>query len=472
LRCSQRIFVTSLSLQLFTLRGSGGECRANHSLIIEGKKGNKVMSNAESQGKFVWHELLTTDSAAAAAFYTKVVAWKTQPWEQDASYSMWVAKNGPVGGLAGLGDSGAAHWLSYVGVPDVAATIEAAKGLGAKVVKGATDLPSGGTYAVLADPQGAEFGVYASTATSDSDSAAPGPGEFTWHELATSDARAAMEFYTKLFGWEVGPVHDMGPAGDYHLFLRGGNQYGGMYVSDNQLGGPSWLCYIGVEDAGKAAAAAKAAGGRVLNGPMEVPGGSWVAQVMDREGAAFAVHESRMAATAKPAEKAAAKPAKAKPAKAAANGGAASSITKPPATESTTTGGAASSITKPPATESTTGGAASSITKPPRVRSTGGAASSITKPPAAASLSASAPAKSAAKKGKKKAAPAKKAAAKKSAKKAAPAAKRAPAKKAGKSAAKGKAKGAAKKAAGKKKSAAKRAPAKKKASRGKAKKHR
>ena len=60
------------------------------------------MSNADPRGKFVWHELLSGDAAAATAFYTKVVPWKSQPWEQDSSYSMWVAKNGPVGGIAKL----------------------------------------------------------------------------------------------------------------------------------------------------------------------------------------------------------------------------------------------------------------------------------------------------------------------------------------------------------------------------------
>ena len=412
------------------------------------------MSNADPRGKFVWHELLSADAAGATAFYTKVVAWKTQPWEQDASYSMWVAKNGPVGGIASLDGAAAPHWLPYIGVNDVAATVETAKGLGGRVLKEKTEMPNGGSYAVLADPQGAEFAVYKSGAPANG-SPAPAAGDFTWHELATSDAKAAMDFYTKLVGWEVGPTHDMGaPAGLYHLFLHEGNQYGGIFVADTG-GGPSWLCYVGVEDAGKAVAAAKSAGGRVLNGPMEVPGGSWVAQVLDPEGAPFAVHEpaKAVAAAAKPAK--AAKPAASitKPPQAKAD----ASITKPPQAKADASitkppqAKADASITKPPQAK-----ADASITKPPQAKP----AASITKPPQAAKKSAKkAPAKAAAKKGKK--AAAKKAPAKKKA---------APAKQAAKkSAAKGKAKAAAKKG---KKAAAKKAPAKKKASRAKAKKHR
>ncbi|MEJ1966319.1 MAG: VOC family protein [Gammaproteobacteria bacterium] len=441
------------------------------------------MSNADPRGKFVWHELLTADAAAATAFYTKVVAWKTQPWEQDASYSLWVAKNGPVGGIASPDGAAVPHWLPYIAVADVAATAETAKSLGGRVLKEKTDIPNGGSYAVLADPQGAEFAVYKSGAPSPG-SPAPGAGDFTWHELATSDAKAALDFYSKLVGWEVGPVHDMGaPAGLYHLFLHEGNQYGGIFVS-NTGGGPSWLCYIGVEDAGKAVAAAKSAGGRVLNGPTEVPGGSWVAQVLDPEGAPFAVHE--------PAKAAASEAAKAKPAASISKPPQAkkpkpdASISKPPQAAAAQPDASISkppqakpdaSISKPP--QAAKPKLSASISKPPQVAkpklsasvekppqaSKPKPAASISKPPQAAKpklgASISKPpqraAKSAAKKGKK--APAKKAAAKK-----------APAKKkvAKKSAARGKA--AAKK--GKKKSAAKRAPAKKKASRAKAKKHR
>jgi predicted enzyme related to lactoylglutathione lyase len=137
-----RVFVTFTSLRVFTLRGGGGEWRANLSLARR-QQGKKVMSNADPRGKFVWHELLSADAAAATAFYTKVVAWKTQPWEQDASYSMWVAKNGPVGGIASPEGAAPPHWLPYIGVNDVTATVETAKGLGGRVLKEKTDLPNG-----------------------------------------------------------------------------------------------------------------------------------------------------------------------------------------------------------------------------------------------------------------------------------------------------------------------------------------
>lgn len=258
------------------------------------------MSNSDPRGKFVWHELLSADTAGAVAFYPKVVSWKAQPWERDSAYTLWVSKSGPVGAVLDMpgGATGAPHWLAYVAVADVAETVSKARSLGGTVLKDATEIPEVGTYAVLADPQGAEFAVYKSAG--EHDHASSGSGDFSWHELATSDAEAAMRFYTQLLNWQVGPKHDMGPAGAYHLFLHGGNQYGGIYKAMHGEA-PGWLCYVKVDDVDKAASAVKAAGGRVINGPMEVPGGSWVAQVLDPDGAAFAVHEEKPVKASAPA---------------------------------------------------------------------------------------------------------------------------------------------------------------------------
>lgn len=252
------------------------------------------MSNVDPRGRFVWHELLTSDPAGAGVFYPKVVSWKTQPWERDPSYALWMGRSGPIGGIASVDDSDSARWLCYAAVEDVHAAVAQAKSMGAAVIRDVTDLPDVGTYAVLRDPQGAEFAVYKSHGPGDG-SESNELGDFSWHELCTSDAEAAVRFYTTLLGWTPGPKHDMGPEmGFYHLILHNGNQYAGIYQSDKMP--PAWMCYVRVADVDKAANAARAAGGRVINGPMEVPGGSWIAQILDPAGVAFAVHEEKKAA--------------------------------------------------------------------------------------------------------------------------------------------------------------------------------
>jgi predicted enzyme related to lactoylglutathione lyase len=260
------------------------------------------MSNADIRGRFIWHELLTTDTAAAAAFYPRVVPWRTQPSSMPG-YTIWMAGQSQVGGLMALPADAAGtppHWLIYIGTPNVDATAEHAQRLGARVVKPATDIPNVGRFAVLADPQGATFALY-TPGPGGGASPAPGAGVFSWHELATTDVAGALRFYGELFGWTKGTGHDMGPMGVYQIFERFGSMVGGMCNVQGPATPPSWLSYVQVADSGRAVAAAKSAGGRLLHGPVEVPGGSWIALFMDPQGGAFAVQEPPRTAAGKPA---------------------------------------------------------------------------------------------------------------------------------------------------------------------------
>jgi hypothetical protein len=274
------------------------------------------MADATVRGRFVWHELFTPNPAGAQEFYGNAVGWTVEGWEHDPKYLMFAAQNGVIG-AAVLSRAGTPQWVPYIGTPDVAATVEAATRLGGRVETPPTDIPGGGRYALLADPQGATFGVHASGGDSPPE-AAPGQGEFTWHELATNVApAAAFTFYNALFGWDEISQYDMGPAGAYLIFGRNGAQIGGMFDKGNagKPGNAYWLGYVSVADLEGAIERTKAARGSVLTGPMDVPGGDRIAQLMDPHGAFFALHFSAARAAAPAAV--AAKPAKAAPRKAA-----------------------------------------------------------------------------------------------------------------------------------------------------------
>jgi predicted enzyme related to lactoylglutathione lyase len=248
-----------------------------------------TMADQSIRGRFVWHELMTPDTTGAHSFYSKAFGWKTQNWDQDPSYTMFVAGSGPLGGSVAE-PNGAPNWLPYIGTSDVAATVEQARSLGGEVVKEATSMPNGGSYAVIKDPQGSSFGVYASPGEHAPESA-PKRGEFSWHELATTDYRAAFDFYSALFGWERMEEHDMGPMGVYFIFGSNGVQKGGMFNKPAEMKGPpAWCGYVRVKDVNQTVNKVKSARGTLINGPMEVPGGDWIAQFLDPYGAMFAVH--------------------------------------------------------------------------------------------------------------------------------------------------------------------------------------
>ena len=257
------------------------------------------MANATVRGRFVWHELYTPNRAGSQEFYGKVAGWTVQSWDQDPGYQMFAAKSGPLGGVVEE-RSGTPRWLAYIGTTDVDATTDAATRLGGRVQTAPAPLPNGGRYAVLVDPQGAAFGVHAS-ATAPQPETAPKAGEFSWHELATTAAPAvAFGFYAALFDWDLVAEHDMGPMGIYLVFGRNGRQLGGMFDKGAQgkPGSAYWLGYVSVTDLEGTVERAKSARGSVLVGPMDVPGGDRIAQLMDPYGAFFALHKSGAQAAA------------------------------------------------------------------------------------------------------------------------------------------------------------------------------
>jgi predicted enzyme related to lactoylglutathione lyase len=265
---------------------------------------------------------MTPNPAGSHEFYGKTVGWKKQAWDQDPGYQMFAAPNGPIGGTVEA-KATTPHWLPYIGITDMDATIVAATQAGGRVVTAPTSLPNGGVYAVLTDPQGATFGVHASSNAA-SPETAPQLGEFSWHELATNVAPSvALGFYQALFAWDEITQYDMGPSGMYLIFGRNGAQLGGMFDKGSQgkPGSAYWLGYVSVGDLDATVERAKTARGSVLTGPMDVPGGDRIAQLMDPHGAFFALHMRAGAAQAaprpsKPARAAKpSKPAKATPAK-------------------------------------------------------------------------------------------------------------------------------------------------------------
>src|SRR5262249_298678 len=184
------------------------------------------------------------------------------------------------------------HWMAHVQVENVDATASQVKKLGGKVYKEPTDIPSVGRFAVITDPQGASLSIFTPSGPMtlhDSSKA----GEFCWNELLTSDYATAFDFYSKIFGWKIVQDMDMGPMGTYRVFGIGDQQMGGMMtIPKGQPTPPTWLYYTETPDLDAALGRATKNGAKVMNGPMDVPGGGRIAQLMDPQGAAVALHQA------------------------------------------------------------------------------------------------------------------------------------------------------------------------------------
>jgi predicted enzyme related to lactoylglutathione lyase len=253
---------------------------------------------SDNRGRFVWYELMTKDVAGAKAFYPKITGWTIEDWSGPMDYSMFAANGKPFAGLMTLPDEAAkmgapSHWLGYVAVDDVDAFHAKAESLGARAYVPPTDIPGVGRFSVIADPQGATIALFKGTSDMPVGDDASKPGEISWHELITSDAGAAWAFYSALFGWEKTDAMDMGGGWMYQMYRAAGSSktLGGMMTAPKDFQAPPhWMYYTHVPDMHEALAAVKANGGQLLNGPEEVPGNDLVAQCMDPQGAAFALH--------------------------------------------------------------------------------------------------------------------------------------------------------------------------------------
>ena len=242
---------------------------------------------------FVWYELMADDLEAAAAFYGAVVGWTgADAGLPDRRYTILSAGGRGVAGAMAMPDDARAAgarpaWIAYIASGDVEGDVAKSTAAGGHVRLAPVDIPGVGRIAILGDPQGATFGVFAPAGAAPPPPAAhDSAGMAGWHELHAKEWQAAFAFYADLFGWEKTGAVEMGPMGTYLLFGVAGTPVGGMMTSPNAQG---WLYYFTVTDIDAAAARVTGAGGMVLNGPIEVPGGSWIIQCKDPQGAAFAL---------------------------------------------------------------------------------------------------------------------------------------------------------------------------------------
>ena len=259
-----------------------------------------------SEGSFIWYELVSPDPVASKAFYDTVVGWDIEPEPAgDMDYRMIrMGNGGNAGGVMRLTDEMRGHgarpvWLGYVGVDDVDATVAAATADGGTVVIPAFDIPNVGRIAMLADPQGAPFYVMRGASDESSDVfSVDQPEHVRWNELSTTDQDQAIAFYTRHFAWAQEGEMVMGEFGQYRFLQHGGVGIGAVMRKPPQMPVSLWTYYIGVDDIDRASAAITAGGGQILFGPMEIPGGEFSLNGMDPQGASFGLVGPRKGANA------------------------------------------------------------------------------------------------------------------------------------------------------------------------------
>jgi len=253
-----------------------------------------------AKSKFVWHDLMAADVEGAKKFYGEVFGWSFRRGDNDP-YEHISAGTEHIGGIVTLDKNHGVppHWIGYIGVDDVDASLSAVQKAGGKVFVPKTKIPEVGEFAVAADRQGAVFSPFHYTgkdADQPETNLLPKPFTFTWDELLTQDQDDGAKFYAEVFGWGLEKL-EMQDYGGYILLKRTGvkdemgadKSAGGVAKAPPGVPVSFWLPYISVPSADDLVAKAKRLGGQVTAGPMDIPNVGRFATLLDPQNAAFAI---------------------------------------------------------------------------------------------------------------------------------------------------------------------------------------
>lgn len=244
--------------------------------------------NAQTTGRFVWHELHTGDRRGALDFYCMLLGWQTREILLDEEpYGLCFREGRDHAGV--VRSTSPPHWLPYLAVEDVDACAARAERLGGRVVRPPAEIRNIGPFAVLADPQGATFAVHRHATPQPVESDMPPFGAFCWDDLMTTEPAQAAAFYASLFGFAIEAV-DMGPSGTHRILSRGKRPTAGILpLPVDAAPVARWLTYIHVKDVDRTLRNAREIGATVEVDGRDIPGVGRFGALSDPTGASFAV---------------------------------------------------------------------------------------------------------------------------------------------------------------------------------------
>jgi len=255
---------------------------------------SETPTDVHIQGRWVWGELFADNVEAEKTFYRDVFGWTYESYGSGKDvYTLIRAHGRPIAGIVHFpkpqNTERSARWLPLMSVPAPARAAEQAAASGGKVLVPPKELPGRGESAVLADPEGAIFGVIR-TASGDPADALPSYNAWFWLELWAKDAAKMAEFYGPIGAYTVSRQEGPGDRPELHLVAGGYPRAGVLELQRKDL--PStWLPYVRVKDVKQAVAGIERAGGRIIVPPSPEIRNGMVAVFLDPLGAAIAAAE-------------------------------------------------------------------------------------------------------------------------------------------------------------------------------------
>lgn len=243
-------------------------CVAALAVAFAGSVANAPASAAVNieTGRFVWHDLMTRDVAAARRFYGELLGWRFEDVKRgDRPYVLVRSGADPLAGIVDINHypNAGAQWISFMAVEDVDKALGVVKSAGGTVLVDALDLKPVARVAVIADPQGAPLGL-ARLWKDRPEMVKPIARQFFWDEYLARDAGQALDFYKRLAGYQS-TISDTRLGVEYHV-LQNSRKRAGLFqlpaTATDIL--PNWLPYIMVDDPQALSSRVAGLGGQVI----------------------------------------------------------------------------------------------------------------------------------------------------------------------------------------------------------------
>ncbi|MFC7336250.1 VOC family protein [Haloferula chungangensis] len=245
-------------------------------------------------GKFVRADLVTDQTDAARDFYRGLFGWK---FRGNSDYLVASNRGRPVAGLIKKSRPSSKakatpRWFAYLSTTDVDRAAKSVKDGGGRVIIPPADLEGRGRQAVLADPEGALFGIIHSSAGDPPDTEAK-IGDWVWIQFLSRNSGKAANFYSKVGGYQIRKDAASGHS-DYILSSAGRARATVRSIPSNKSKvQPTWLPFVRVKSIGDSVAKAKQLGGQVVVSPRPELMEGRVAVVADPSGAAIGLMETK-----------------------------------------------------------------------------------------------------------------------------------------------------------------------------------
>lgn len=231
-------------------------------------------------GKFVWHDLLTSDVAAAKTFYEKLFGWS---YVTHGRYTEIMNQGHKVGGMVEITpektDKVEAQWLVALSVPDVDKAVKSLESAGGKTHKGPIEMINRGRGALVSDPQGAQLLLMRSS-SGDPEDAEPTVGDWLWNEIWSNDPVKTRDFYKSLAGYDA-----VVEGENYQVLASEGKWRAGIrhvFETDQKV---RWVPVVRVENPETLIDKVETLGGTVWLRPDEPPSKGDTALISDNTGA-------------------------------------------------------------------------------------------------------------------------------------------------------------------------------------------